>query len=65
LANEFVATAAPERKYRSRMMEYFQLENAQRGAYAAGTVSPKQRSATVAAIVDKALGHFDQASASK
>lgn len=54
LANGFVATAAPERKYRSRMMEHFQLENVHRGAYVAGTVSPKQRTATVAAIVDKA-----------
>lgn len=59
-ADDSLVTAKPESKYRSRMMEYFQLEGAHRGAYVAGTVSPKQRIATVAAAVDKALGHFDQ-----
>jgi len=58
-ADDLLVTAAPQSKYRSRMMEYFQLESAHRGAYVAGTVSPKQRFMAVAAAVDNTLGHFD------
>lgn len=64
-ADDCLATAAPQPKYRSRMMEHFQLGSAHRGAYVAGTVSPKQRFATVAADVDTVLGRFDPLSKSE
>lgn len=57
-ADKPVGVSKPK-KYRSQMMTLFKLESLHRGTYIAGTLSTQQRTAIVAAQLDRILVSLD------